>query len=74
MEHIVIGPCKCGGYGQVYDEATEKEMGRCHSDLNQREKQPPPNDQWCVGCNPDNCQGGCDIDEDMNNPDVGEIL
>lgn len=20
-------------------------------------RQPPPNDQWCVGCNPDNCCG-----------------
>lgn len=19
-----------------------------------------PNDQWCVGCTPDNCPGGCD--------------
>lgn len=25
-----------------------------------REKQLPPNEQWCVGCSPDNCPGGCD--------------
>lgn len=25
-----------------------------------REKQKPPNDKWCVGCNPENCPGGCD--------------
>lgn len=24
-----------------------------------RIKQPPPNDKWCIGCNPDNC-AGCD--------------
>lgn len=33
MEQIHIGPCKCGGYGQVYNEAAEKELGKCHSDL-----------------------------------------
>jgi hypothetical protein len=27
---IVIGPCKCGGYGQVFNEESERELGRCH--------------------------------------------
>lgn len=30
---IVIGTCKCGGYGQVFDEATEKELGMCHREI-----------------------------------------
>lgn len=33
MKQIVIGPCKCGGYGITYDEKTESELGRCHDDL-----------------------------------------
>lgn len=33
METIHIGPCKCGGYGQVYDEKTEKKLGKCHDEL-----------------------------------------
>jgi hypothetical protein len=31
-ETVVIGPCKCGGYGQVYNEQAEAELGRCHDD------------------------------------------
>lgn len=30
---IVIGPCKCGGYGQVYSEEAQKVTGKCHDDL-----------------------------------------
>lgn len=33
METISIGPCKCGGYGQVYDSETEQRRGRCHTTL-----------------------------------------
>lgn len=33
METISIGPCKCGGYGQVYDSETEQRLGRCHTTL-----------------------------------------
>lgn len=25
------------------------------------DKQESPNDQWCIGCGPENCAGGCDI-------------
>lgn len=27
---IHIGPCRCGGYGQLLNEQAEKEMGVCH--------------------------------------------
>jgi hypothetical protein len=30
---VCIGPCQCGGYGVVYDEETERELGRCHDTL-----------------------------------------
>ena len=30
METIAIGPCKCGGYGQVFNEQTEERIGVCH--------------------------------------------
>lgn len=30
LEPIVIGPCKCGGYGQCHDAQAERETGRCH--------------------------------------------
>jgi len=30
---IEIGPCKCGGYGQVLSEEAEAETGVCHIDL-----------------------------------------
>lgn len=33
MGMIVIGPCKCGGYGQVFDEQAEAETGMCHRDV-----------------------------------------
>lgn len=33
MSEIFIGPCKCGGYGQCFDNKTEAEIGRCHIDL-----------------------------------------
>jgi hypothetical protein len=29
----VIGECKCGGFGVVYNEATEAKKGRCHDTL-----------------------------------------
>lgn len=30
METIHIGPCKCGGYGQCFDEDAEADIGVCH--------------------------------------------
>jgi hypothetical protein len=27
--------------------------------INAIQKQEPPNDEWCIGCTPDNCTGGC---------------
>lgn len=30
---VVVGTCKCGGYGVVYDEETEADVGRCHDPL-----------------------------------------
>ena len=32
METSVFGRCKCGGYGQLYDENTEKKSGKCHAE------------------------------------------
>jgi hypothetical protein len=32
-DEIIIGKCKCGGYGQVFNAETEHEMGRCHDSL-----------------------------------------
>ena len=28
----VVGTCKCGGYGVIYDAETEAKLGRCHDD------------------------------------------
>ena len=30
MDMIVIGPCWCGGYGQVFNRAAKRETGVCH--------------------------------------------
>lgn len=32
-DQVVIGPCKCGGYGQVFDLETERELGMCHRNI-----------------------------------------
>ena len=29
----VVGTCRCGGYGVVYDEEAEREMGVCHDEI-----------------------------------------
>ena len=30
MEQISVGPCWCGGYGQVFNRKAKKETGVCH--------------------------------------------
>lgn len=32
---VEVGPCKCGGYGQVLDEEAARERGRCHIPLDE---------------------------------------
>lgn len=32
-EGVVIGPCCCGGYGQVLHEEAARREGRCHIPL-----------------------------------------
>lgn len=36
-ETVVVGTCKCGGYGIVLNELAEKEKGRCHLPLGRNE-------------------------------------
>lgn len=42
-------------------------------DLDYTVKQPPPNEQWCVGCTPDNCPGGCLIMSEQTDRELIEL-
>lgn len=30
---VQVGPCKCGGYGVVYNSETEERVGVCHDSI-----------------------------------------
>jgi hypothetical protein len=40
-EQVIVGRCKCGGYGVVLNEEAEREIGKCHISANALDENAP---------------------------------